>query len=63
MKHILSLLFGLVLVGSGCASLRPPAQDKAAWEGEQTETQKMTPQEESAWNLLYHIVSGVASAF
>ena len=63
MKRILSLLFVLVLFGSGCASLRSPAQDQAAWEGEQSETQKMTPQEESAWNLLYHIITGVASAF
>ena len=62
MKHIASLLFGLVLLSSGCASLRPPAQDKAAWESEQMEAQKMTAQEEGAWNLLYYVVSGVASA-
>src|SRR5438046_1207762 len=33
MKLFASLLFAAVLFGSGCSSLRPPAQDKLAWEG------------------------------
>ena len=59
MKQITSLLFGLALLASGCSSLRPPAQDKLAWEGQQSEGEKMSPQEEANWNLLYDVVSCV----
>ena len=59
MKSI-ALLF-LMLLASGCSSLRPPAQDKLAWEGQQSEEEKMSPGEESAWNLLYYVAEGAGS--
>jgi hypothetical protein len=61
MKQFASLLFGLALLGSGCASFRPPAQDKLAWEGQQSEREKMSPQEEQAWNLLYYLAYSASS--
>ena len=59
MKSI-ALLF-LMLLASGCSSLRPPAQDKLAWEWQQSEGQKMSPGEEGAWNLLYYVAEGASS--
>ena len=32
---IASLMLGLVLISTGCESLRPPAQDRQAWESQQ----------------------------
>jgi hypothetical protein len=34
-RTIIGLVIGLSLLSSGCASLHPPAQDKAAWEEQQ----------------------------
>jgi hypothetical protein len=61
MKQSAILLFWLALFAGGCSSLRPPAQDKLAWEGQQSEEQKMSPQEEANWNLLYYLASSVGA--
>ena len=44
-KVIMVLVIGLTLMSGGCASLQPPASDKAAWEAQQ---QQEIGQRESA---------------
>ena len=40
-----AVVVGTVLMGCGCASLRPPAQDREAWEAQQ---QQAAARQESA---------------
>ena len=42
-----ALLAGFILVGVGCAYLRPPAGDRAAWEAEQKQEARKAA--DNAW--------------
>jgi uncharacterized protein YceK len=50
------------LLGSGCSSLRPPAEDRAVWL-QQQEVDKPSPDEKNPANLLYPLISGIGTAF
>jgi len=50
MRQIIALSIALVLMGSGCASLRPPAEDRAAWEQQQKQ-QEETASNSSNWKI------------
>jgi hypothetical protein len=61
--HITILAIGLALMGSGCASLRPPADDKAFWEyqkNQQSQEAQKTESYDWYWlTLLGAVVMGV----
>jgi hypothetical protein len=39
-RQIIALSIGIILMGSGCASLRPPAEDKVDWERQQKQQEE-----------------------
>ena len=53
----------LALLMSGCASLCPSAADQQELERGHVEQKKASEEEEALWDLLYHAVYGVGSAF
>jgi hypothetical protein len=50
------------LLGSGCSSLRPPADDRAVWL-QQQEADIPSPAEKNPANLLYPLLSGLGTAY
>jgi len=61
-KLIPLLVVTLALLGNGCSSLRPPAEDRAVWLEQQEAANKVDTQEKDPANLLYYLASGLGSA-
>ena len=56
-RLILVLMVGFALLSIGCASLRPPADDRAAWLGQQEQATTEAEKEVGGWKLLYQLGS------
>ena len=57
------LFLGLTLLVSGCDSLRPPSQERAAWEYEQRQQAKSLEPDDGTWDLLYWMAYYLGTAF
>jgi hypothetical protein len=57
--RVLRVVFVISVLGSGCSSLRPPAEDRAVWAQQQEQAK---PQENVPENLLYYLVDGLGTA-
>jgi len=57
----LILFLGFALLSSGCTSLRPPADDRAAWLGQQEEVTREAEKKLGAdtWKFIYELGSGL----
>jgi len=58
-KQLQLLVLGFLFMSSGCASLRPPAEDRAVWLRQQEQAGISETQEKQPANLLYPLVTGL----
>jgi len=59
LRRLVVYIFGFALLSSGCASLRPPGDDRAAWLGQQEEVTREAEKKlgADAWKFIYEVGS------